>query len=174
MRTVVIMLLSVTCTTQAAAPPVPRVDLYGRSVKFAESFVHAWNVATGGNARDVVTLPMQATLLGYSANGDEGVFRRASKLIHWDFTKGKPLAEHSRPRDPILAVALVGKRLMTATCDGAMLTMRASVPMGRRWSQVTRMARCDCGIYPAASSGHNWSRSRGCPGISRSRRIPKR
>ena len=206
MRTVVIMLLSVTCTTQAAAPPVPRVDLYGdplppgaiarlgsvrfrhpssvyeaafssdgrwiaatndhddkiiiweratgrkrreivfpdrtpvlklrfssdgkrlygRSVKFAESFVHAWNVATGGNARDVVTLPMQATLLGYSANGDEGVFRRASKLIHWDFTKGKPLAEHSRPRDPILAVALVGKRLMTATCDGAMLTMRES------------------------------------------------
>jgi WD40 repeat protein len=114
--------------------------LYGSLQQGRDWRMHAWDVETGTDAKDIPPMPAGRNVLGYSPDAREVVLLdQKGEIVRWDIEKGEQRGRYPKPDHDTGIAALVGIRLLVPQFDGQKVSMWDAAGKKQLWSaKMTR------------------------------------
>ncbi len=109
--------------------------LYAALQQGRDRKMHAWDVETGTDAKDIPPMPAARNVLGYSPDAREVILLdRKGEIVRWDIEAGKERGRYPEPDHVPTLAALVGDRLLVPQYDGEEISLWDAAAKKQLWS----------------------------------------
>ena len=111
--------------------------LYSSHWGVPRTTLHAWDVETGAEVKDLARPFAKALALSFSRDGREAILQEGSDIVRRDTAKGKELGRYAKPEGTISTAARLGDRLLVPQFDGKAVRMWDAAQKKQLWSVET-------------------------------------